>query len=261
MKGKNQPFQFRSANNARAKLEVCAQDCAGFVAAHAGGADRLELCSALEVGGLTPSAGMIAFAARQSCESVVLIRPRAGNFSYNASEVEVMERDIAFVAEHRLAGVAIGAARPDGSLDLAVLERLRAAAGEMEICLHRVFDLTPDPLEALEQAIELGFARILTSGQEAGALSGRKLIAKLVEQADSRICIVGAGGITPANVAELIATTGLREVHGSCRRPASSKFPESFQKLVRLGFVGVETVRETEEKIVAQMRAALDRVA
>ncbi len=238
-------------------LEVCVEDCAGLLAAQAGGAGRVELCSALGSGGLTPSAGMIEFAAGLKIPAMVLVRPRSGDFIYGSCELEIMERDIGFAAKHHCAGVVIGAAAVDGSLDLVALERLRTAAGNMEVCLNRVFDLTPDPFSALERVIDLGFQRILTSGQEVSALAGCNLLAMLVEQAGARIEILGAGGISPGNVEELIQTTGLEQIHASCRSVA----PPGSAELARFGFADAERGQTTNENMVRNMAARLNRLA
>ncbi|MBY0398419.1 MAG: copper homeostasis protein CutC, partial [Thermoleophilia bacterium] len=145
-------------------LEVCADSVEGMLAAARGGADRIELCSALEVGGLTPSAGQMARAARLGVPVHALIRSRAGDFCFGPDEVAAMLEDIGAAKAAGLAGVVIGASRSDGRLDEETLSALRSAAGRMSVTLHRAFDLVPDFGEAVEAAVRLGFERILTSG-------------------------------------------------------------------------------------------------
>ena len=164
-------------------LEVCVDTAGGLAEAVAGGADRIELCAALAVGGLTPSAGLIDMAARCGVPVVAMIRPRAGDFVWSEAEVAMMVAEIGEVRAAGLAGVVLGASLPDGRLDVPVLRRLLAASGGMELVLHRCIDLTPDMGEALEEAVALGFDRILTSGGEVMAEDGAARIASLVAQA------------------------------------------------------------------------------
>ena len=139
-------------------LEVCVDDADGLAAAIAGGADRIELCSALGVGGLTPTRGFMQLAARSPIPVNAIIRPRIGGFVYSDDEAAIMIADIEAACEAGLAGVVVGASRSDGTLDRAVLERLIKAAATLDVTLHRAFDLVPDFDAAVEMAIDLGFA-------------------------------------------------------------------------------------------------------
>jgi copper homeostasis protein len=197
-------------------VEICLETVQSLRAAKAGGADRVELCASLAVGGLTPSPGMMRFAAEIGVPARVLMRPRGGTFTYDADEIAVIERDIAAVRSFGLAGVVVGAGHEDGRLDREVLARLVERAGGLGLTLHRAFDLTPDPFEALELAIQLGFDRILTSGQADTAAQGAPLLARLVAAADGRIGILAACGIDAANAPALIAATHVPEVHSTC---------------------------------------------
>ena len=197
-------------------VEVCLETVQALRAAKGGGADRAELCASLDVGGLTPSPGLMRFAAELGLPARVLLRPRGGTFTYDADELAVIERDIAAVRARGLAGVVIGAAHADGRLDREVLARLLERCDGLQRTLHRVFDLTPDPFEALELAVDLGFDRILTSGQAPTAAEGAPLLARLVAAARGRIIILAACGIDADNVGDLIATTGVAEVHSTC---------------------------------------------
>jgi copper homeostasis protein len=147
-----------------ALLEICVADAASLEAAIEGGADRIELCSALELGGLTPSPGLMRLAAQAPIPVYAMIRPRAGDFVFSAREGEIMLADIEAVGGAGLAGVVLGASLPDGRLDEALLSRLHGHARGLGTTLHRAFDLVPDRPAALEAAIALGFERILTSG-------------------------------------------------------------------------------------------------
>ena len=203
----------------RAMLEVCVDTIEGAEAAVMGGAGRIELCSSLSEGGLTPSAGLMRAAARLPVPSYAMIRPRSGLFDFSEPEVLIMLDDIRAARNAGLAGVVLGAQGPGGGLDTALLARLVAAAGDLGCTLHRVIDVVPDPLAALEQAIELGFERVLTSGAEPFAPEGVGLIAEMVIRADGRIGVMPGCGLTVENVAGIIAATGASEVHAACRVP------------------------------------------
>lgn len=241
----------------RVLLEVCVEDAAGLTAAQAGGADRVELCSLLMVGGLTPSAGLMRLAAKSGIPTVVLIRPRAGNFVFSPEEIEVMLADIAMVREIGLAGVVLGAARPDGTLDTEVLARLCEAAGPLETCLHRVFDLVPDPFAAIDEAVDLGFSRILTSGQKSSVPAGLDLLSELVDYADGRLSILPGGGITRANVGEIVRRIGIREIHASCSLMQAAEADE----LVAFGFAPAGSRKTADAETVGEMRRMLALIA
>jgi copper homeostasis protein len=233
----------------RILLEVCVDTPAGLAAAIAGGADRIELCAALALQGLTPAPGLMAQAATAPIPIYPMIRPRNGNFCYDAGDLDAMRRDIDAVREYGLAGVVIGANRPDGELDLAVLEKLVEHSKGLGMSLHRSFDLVPDQAAALEIAIDLGFERVLTSGGALTAQAGAERIAALVEQAAGRIGILAGAGVKPGNLAELVKRTGVREVHGSFSGTIPGAEPGS--KLGEMGFVPPE-LRDTDQAAVAE---------
>lgn len=196
-------------------LEVCVDSPDGLTAAISGGADRIELCSALELGGLTPSAGMLSFAKRSNAECHVMIRPRSGDFVLRAGDLDAMLSDIDAVQRAELHGVVVGVAKQDHTLDIPTLEALSEAASGLDVTLHRVFDMCPDPFVAVDQAIDLGFKRILTSGQEKSAEDGVDLIAKLVKHGAGRIEIMAGSGVDVSNAGVLLAT-GIDALHASC---------------------------------------------
>ena len=199
-------------------LEVAANSVASALAAEAGGAARVELCSALEVGGLTPSHATIATAMERLHIPVqVLIRPRAGDFVYDDLECEVMRRDIETCKALGCAGVVIGALNAGGDVDLPRCRGLMEAARGMSVTFHRAFDFLRDPERALETIIALGCDRLLTSGQAADTLAGAPLIRKLIEQARGRITIMPGGGIDARNIAAIAQATGAREFHASAK--------------------------------------------
>jgi copper homeostasis protein len=195
---------------------VCVDSVEGARVAEESGADRIELCSALAEGGLTPSGGLLqTVLATTSIDTRVLIRPRGGDFVYDDSEVQVMLRDIAFAGEAGAGGVVIGALTADGDVDRIVVERLVTAAGGMPVTFHRAFDLARRPHEALEAIVELGAERLLTSGQAPSALEGAELIAELVGAAGDRLIVMPGGGINGRTVARVLELTGAHEVHAS----------------------------------------------
>jgi copper homeostasis protein CutC len=240
-------------------LEICVEDPAGLAEALAGGASRIELCSALPVGGLTPSAALISAATRAPVPVHVLVRPRAGDFVYDAAEQEVIAADIRAAVAAGAAGLVIGAGQADGLLDAPLLQSLvgvaREASGQrpLALTLHRVFDLCVDPIAALDTAIALGFDRVLTSGGAASALAGRETLAALVRQARGRIRILAAAGIEPGNVGAIL-DTGVDEIHASCQVPQS----DSDARLAELGFAPARYGRATAGSVRALVAAIED---
>ncbi len=200
-------------------FEICAVNIQSAHAAAEAGAQRIELCSALDVGGLTPSPGLIFSAIRNSGTLVnVLIRPREGDFCYNDQEFNIMLDDIRFCREAGAHGVVVGALDANGQLDLHKLEAMRQEAEGIEIVHHRAFDFCADPELALEQLIQLGYNRVLSSGQSNSAFEGRFTLQKLVQQASGRISVMPGAGIDASNIKEIAATTGAHEFHFSGKR-------------------------------------------
>lgn len=201
-------------------LEICCGDLQSVRAAVEGGADRIELCSALSEGGLTPSYGLIA-SAREIAKDIklhVLIRPREGDFVYtDEDEIACMAADVAMCAEIGADGVVIGALTPEGDIDMKLCQLLIASAEDLSVTFHRAFDRVADPAAALEKLIELGCDRVLTSGLASSALEGAEMLRSLNEQAAGRITILAGAGVTPDNGAEILARSGVKELHGSVR--------------------------------------------
>jgi copper homeostasis protein len=204
-------------------LEICAGSVESAVAARDGGAHRIELCAALEVGGVTPSAGLIAEARKvEGLILNVIIRPRGGDFLYNEYEVACMEEDIRTCKRLGVDGVVIGALTADGDIDTATCKRLIDAANGMSITFHRAFDMCRDPQKALEELITLGCNRVLTSGQAPTAEAGIDLLGKLVKQANGRIIIMPGCGVNSKNAAKTLKATGANEIHASARKSVGS---------------------------------------
>ena len=205
-------------------LEICAGSVESAIAARDGGAARIELCAALEIGGVTPSAGLIAEA--RKVEGIVLnviIRPRGGDFLYDKYEAACMEHDILTCKQLGVDGVVIGALTADGEIDSELCRRLIAAAEGMSITFHRAFDMCRNPRKALEELIALGCDRVLTSGQATTAEAGIPLIRELAEQAAGRIIIMPGCGVNSKNAAHILQATGAKEIHASARKDVGSK--------------------------------------
>ena len=194
--------------------EICVDSVAGVRVAKAAGAARVELCASLIEGGITPSRGMIRQArAVAGIKLHVIIRPRGGDFLFDDDEFAAMEADIETAKAEGADGVVIGQLATDGRIDVAHTRDLMARARPLAVTFHRAFDMTPDPLEALETLVELGIDRVLTSGQEASVLEGLPLIRELVEKAGQRIIVMPGGGITARNAGRIIAEARPREIH------------------------------------------------
>lgn len=237
-------------------LEVCVDDTAGIAAATAGGANRLELCAALALGGLTPSAGVMQMAARGPLPALAMIRPRAGDFVWSRGDIDTQLADIEAARDAGLAGVVIGASRPDGRLDVVTLATLVAAAEGMDITLHRAIDLTPDPATALALCRDLGIGRVLSSGGAQTALAGADRLAAM-QLAAGGVTVMPGGGITADNVGQLVRTLPLSQVHASCSSPCP---PPLDPNVTGFGFQPAGA-RCTDAGKVAALRAALDQLA
>jgi len=207
-------------NATRPLLEVCIDDPASAAVAEAGGADRIELCHDLSVGGTSPSPESMQ-TARASCALpiVAMVRPRGGPFRYDAAELGAMEDAIERARDSGMAGVVLGVLDGRKCVDPSVVERLVTRAGTLPVTFHRAFDETPDPDRALDVLIELGVARVLTSGAAPTAVEGTSTLARLVERAAGRIVVMPGGGVRAANAAGLCRTTGARELHTSAGHP------------------------------------------
>jgi len=233
-------------------LEICVDGVSGLTAAIAGGADRIELCSALALGGLTPPKSLMRAAARAPIPVHAMIRPRAGTFVFGEAEIDLMLADIDDARRAGLAGVVLGASQPDGPLDEACLRRLHghAAAQGLSTTLHRAFDLTPDLDAALESAIDLGFDRVLTSGGAPTAVAGLDRLAELHSAARGRIVLMPGSGITTDTIGTLAERLPITEIHASASEPAVAS-----PRLNEFGFDSAAP-RRTSERIVRDLQRA-----
>lgn len=205
-------------------FEVCAQSYTSALTAQKGGADRIELCGALPLGGITPSYGAMKLTRDYlQIPICVLVRPRSGDFLYSESEMEEILRDIEFCKMIGMDGIVVGAQLQDGQLNIPFMKQMKSLAGGMDLVCHRVFDQTPDPFKAMEELIEMGYDRILTSGQEPTAFEGKDLIAQLIEKSNNRITIMPGSGITEHNAKELVDISKATEIHFTAQRKFASR--------------------------------------
>lgn len=223
------------------KFEICANGVESCLAAQEGGADRVELCAGIPEGGTTPSYGEIKVARRvlTATRLHVIIRPRGGDFLYTPLEVERMEEDIRVCRELGADGVVMGCLNADGSPDMEANRRLVAAAGNMSVTFHRAFDRCANPQLALEQLIELGIDRVLTSGQQPTAELGTGLPRQLNEQARDRIAILAGCGVNEGNIRKIQELTGVHEFHFSARVAVKSRM-EYVNTSVYMGAKGAD---------------------
>lgn len=200
-------------------IEICANSAQSCVEAEAGGATRVELCAAIPEGGTTPSYGEIRMAQKMTStiHINVIIRPRGGDFLYTPAEVESMLYDLDMAKRLNVHGVVFGCLTKEGDIDVPLMRKLIDASGALSVTCHRAFDVCRDPFVALEQLIELGCDRILTSGQQPDAVRGIPLIRELVQRADGRIIIMPGAGVRSTNIARIEAETGAKEFHTSAR--------------------------------------------
>lgn len=230
----------------RVTLEVAVDDVEGALAAVRAGADRLELCAALSENGLTPSAGLLrAVKARAGVPVFAMVRPRGGGFAYTHGELDVMRRDIAACRDAGADGVVFGALTADGEIDTDAMRHLIQVATPLPVTFHRAFDAAREPAHALATLIDLGCARVLTSGAAPSASDGAHVLRRLVEAAGDRITVVAGGGIRKHTLAQVLST-GVREVHAGPRRQALARATDRF---------GTHTTTEADE--VAALAHAL----
>ena len=240
----------------KSKIEICANSVESAAKAQEGGAYRVELCAGIPEGGTTPSFGEIRMARQllQQTKLHVIIRPRGGDFLYTQLEQEIMLHDIKVARQLGADGVVFGCLTAEGNVDVPAMKKLMNAVGDMSVTFHRAFDMCRNPMEALEDIIELGCHRILTSGQEATAPAGIPLLKELIEKADGRIIIMPGCGVKPSNILELAEETGATEFHFSGRSSLESDMIYRNPKVSMGGTVKIEEYQRdvTDVEIVKE---------
>lgn len=208
--------------NNRPLFEACCGSAEDAIRAYQGGADRAELCSDLFHGGLTPSMGALLTVRAQApgFPLMCMVRPREGGFCYTQVEYEVMLADAAAFIENGAEGIVFGFLHEDGTIDVERCREMLKVIGDRQSVFHRAFDLTPEPMEALETLIELGVTRVLSSGQKPTVPEGIELLRRMVEQAGERIEVMPGAGITPENAAWCRRETGAACIHAAMHRTA-----------------------------------------
>ena len=214
-------------------LEVCCGNRQSAINAAEAGALRVELCRDLHLGGLTPTHEDILYCREHlPLQTFVLIRPRGGDFCYNDKEFETILSDIVFCREHGIPGVVIGFLKNDLPVDVEKCRIAMQAAGLMQVTFHRAFDRCKNWQVALEQIIDCGFHRILTSGQQPTAPEGADTLAEIVKKAQGRIIILAGSGVNSDNVTELISRSHVNEVHASCKLNGEVSQPEEIRLII-----------------------------
>lgn len=250
------------------ELEICVDSVQSAAAAESGGAQRVELCSGLIEGGITPSLGLIrAVRSRIGIGVHVMIRPRGGDFFYSSEELAVMRDDIALAAQCGVEGVVLGLLTSDGDVDVEQTRELVELARPMEVTFHRAVDMTRDLEKTLEDVIVSGADRVLTSGGEETALLGSARLRRLVQRAEGRIRLMAGGSVRPENVQEIARLTGAAEFHSAMRSTLPSPVLHQVQS-VHLGdpalddyarnVVSIEDVRMLRQAMDATYSAAPD---
>ncbi|NDV56943.1 copper homeostasis protein CutC [Bacteroides sp. 519] len=208
----------------RMVFEVCANSVESCLAAQGGGAQRVELCAGISEGGTTPSYGEV-LTARELLDIKlhIIIRPRGGDFLYSETEIRIMERDIHWAREAGVDGVVFGCLTREGNIDIPLTNRLMQASKGLSVTFHRAFDQCREPFQALEQLIDLGCNRILTSGQQPTAEQGIPLLKQLIDRAGDRTIILPGSGINETNIKRIAQETGATEFHFSAREAVKSE--------------------------------------
>lgn len=231
-------------------MEICIDSVESARNAIEGGASRLELCSALSEGGLTPTAGLLKKVKSFSPIPIyAMLRTRSGNFVYSKEEMDVMLEDLKILKDHGTDGFVFGALTSNDEIDIESCKIILSAAQPLPVTFHRAFDEVIDPLKSLETLIDLGFERVLTSGQKDTAVEGLELIKKLVERAQQRIIVMPGSGIAKDNIFRIKMESGAKEFHAS----AKSRITSGGRNKIKIGSSKESCVMVTDRKLVEEM--------
>ena len=240
-------------------LEICCGSAEDVFAAANTGADRVELNSALYLGGLTPSLGSVRLAKKAGIPIMAMIRPREGGFCYSESEIGTMLEDISAFQSEGVDGFVFGVLTSDGRVDMEKNALLINACGCKEKVFHRAIDVVPNWREAIDALIKLGFDRVLTSGQAKNAIAGADTIREMVDYAAGRIQILPGGGIRPENAAELLSKTGCRQLHSSCSSVITDDSCASNPEISFRGNGGENQFSRTDKEKIDKLLTAIGR--
>ena len=246
----------------RPLLEVCVDSVTSAKAAIEGGADRLEVCSSLACGGLTPSNGLLRSIRQLNCSIplFVMVRPRPGDFCFSELEVDQMLQEIQEIKSSNLAdGFATGALCPDGSVDVDTCKKLLETIQSYPVTFHRAFDLTTDAVDALENIIQLGFTRILTSGQCKNAKTGLDVIKMLIQRAKDRIIIIAGCGINDKNLESILREVKIKEIHSSASKQIKSTMEMIHETVTLCHLEDDYSWSVCDEKVVLSMASIMKR--
>jgi copper homeostasis protein len=241
-------------------LEVCVDSVDSAIAAERGGAHRVELCSDLFEGGVTPSAGLIDAVRRAlSIDLYIMIRPRGGDFHYSKDEIDVMEHDIVVAKERGANGIVLGMLKVDGDVDVEGTRRLVDVCVPLGVTFHRAFDMSADLFRSLREVCDAGVRRVLTSGGKQTAAEGAEVLAGLVKAANGAPVIVAGSGIDETNVGALIEKTGVRQIHATLRTMVPSRMQHQNGGVSMGASKGMEYQRlvADEHKVRSLLQAAL----
>jgi len=245
-------------------VEVVVYNIESAFKAQEGGADRIELCDNPGDGGTTPSGGTVEVVrANTTLDIFVMLRPRGGDFFYTSYEFHTMKRDLIQFQKISVDGFVFGVLNENGTIDKKRCKELIDKAKPLKVTCHRAFDMTRDPFEALEDCIEAGFSRILTSGHQLKAIEGVDLIARLVEKAGNRIVIVAGSGVNEKTVKEIVSKTNVKEIHFSATSSRPSKMIFQNQLISAMGEQGKGeyTVRTVDPERVRVIREIAERTS
>ena len=240
------------------QFEICTNSVESCLAAQEGGADRVELCAGIPEGGTTPSYGEIAIAREVLAHTRlhVIIRPRGGDFLYSDIEIRTMLKDIEIARKLGADGVVFGCLTANGEIDLPAMQELMKASQGLSVTFHRAFDVCCNPEKALEQIIELGCNRILTSGQQPTAEIGIPLLKELQQQASGRIILLAGCGVNEKNIARIASETGIQEFHFSARESIKSDMKYKNESVSMGGTVHIDEY----ERNVTTARRVMDTI-
>lgn len=232
--------------------------------AQEGGADRIELCDNPAEGGTTPSFGCIESVRQNvSMDVFVMLRPRGGDFLYDNYEFHCMKRDLLQMQKLSMDGIVLGILNSDGTIDKKRCKELVDKARPLKVTCHRAFDMTRDPFEALNDCVEVGFDRILTSGQRSNAFEGREMIAQLVKASEGRIAIMAGAGVNERTVTEIVTATRVNEIHFSATSFRASKMNFQNNHIAAMGEKGQSEfdLRTVDPARVREIRSLAEKAA